>query len=277
VKIGIVCAAGNGNLGDELFLLHWRRLFSGLAHVAQVFQNSDLAEFDRLIVGGGDLLDLQTQRPEFTCARYLQRPCWLYGVGCNWIDSPTPAAAAAAADFSRGCRGVYLRDTWSVAAMCALGGQVTGQVHDLLWAFELPAPAQPEASLALVRRDEYAISPQRRKGIAAAATANGMSVAELPRSALSPVDQAGDLSRYRVVVSTRIHFAIVALLYAVPVVLLYCRGKNRFSAIAAAAGLTTNSVEAALSADWLPTWDRVARLRSKAIEQQRRFVAEVLA
>lgn len=289
MKIGIVSAAGNGNLGDELFPIHWSRLFFGRAEVARVRPGDDVAQYDRLIVGGGDLLDLRTERPEFTSARYLTRPCWLYAVGCNWIDRPTPEATAAAAEFTRHCRGVYVRDAWSAAALRDAGGTVTGQVPDLLWAFTLPPKPPSQNAMGLVLRDEYRLIAVQRDAIQAAAAAAGLTVEELPRESEWVNEKVVNLSQYRVVVSTRLHFCLLALLYGIPVIPLYIAGRNRFAAVCRATEVTgiswprwgpddfRGALGAALSRDWRPIWGRVAQLQGKAIEQQRQFAAEVLA
>ena len=156
--VGVVHFRGQ-NLGDELFWLRWQELFARRAQVRQATLDQDLGQYDRLVIGGGDLLNLGDYLEDYWSPRYLERPTFVYGVGaCGGQDQDTTDRLAG---FLRRCRAVYVRDRDSADTLARMQVPCAGVVHDLLWAGSLPSirPAQDwSGAIGLVLRVEYGSS-----------------------------------------------------------------------------------------------------------------------
>jgi len=101
-RIGLVGFFGWGNYGDELFLDNWLRTI-GIHHEVAVVhdmlaapyfsrQASEVAaEFDALVIGGGDLVIPNKISPLYWNRAWLAKPIYISGVGVpTWIKQQAP-------------------------------------------------------------------------------------------------------------------------------------------------------------------------------------------
>lgn len=261
MRIGIVNAGGNGNLGDELFLYRWQQLLAP-HQVLPVFPACDVANVDRIIIGGGDLADLDNPMEHVWHEAFLSRPCFVYGIG-TMGKGPGQQLAS----FLNRCKAVYVRDRRSADKLVNRGARVTGVVHDLLWALDLPAysPSQSwKNSCGVAFRREYPFTAEQFGHLARAVSQRGLSLQLMPLQSqsaassdfalhaglfgradgilspyLHPLVQAHACGWPDVLVTTRIHAALFALRAGKRVVPLYFDDGtgNRFTAICEAAGI----------------------------------------
>jgi polysaccharide pyruvyl transferase WcaK-like protein len=270
VKIGIVCAGGNGNLGDELFLLRWQQLFAG-HEVLQVTPQVNVNPFDRIIIGGGDLAQLDEYRSEIWHGPFCLKPCFVYGIGTSWFKKEEVCRQMA--EFLNECRCVYARDPHSAKKLANLGVTISGVVRDLLWAIDLPKyePSHTwQRTIGLALRHEHPTTEQQIKAVFSVAEKCSHVVRLMPlqthgalgndwwrhdriarASASCPeyggilwsntpvLIQAAACGWPDLLVSTRIHASILALRAGKRVVPIYAGDPtgNRFSAICEQAGI----------------------------------------
>lgn len=310
MKIGICGHFGYGNLGDELFLTRWQQLFKDKAEVLPVCLDADLDYFDKFIVGGGDLGNLSDFYESFWSFSYLQKPCYVYGVG--FFGDPVPKVAYKLSEFTNKCLAVYVRDEWSIEKLKPYNAKINGQVRDLLWALDLPKfkpVVDWKNCVGLALRAEYPITDKQLNIIFDEVVFRGMRVKLLPqqsqthlgsdheihsrllsrsvgwiRPEANVIYRANACGWSRLLISTRIHCTILALLQGCPVMPIYNPGKNRFDYICKLLGIKgidkqnwdeldfKLAMDHVLDFNWDNVWRKVAVLKKEAQKEQNEFI-----
>ncbi len=137
MRIGISGYFGYQNLGDEIFLEVWKRLFAG-HEVFSLCGYEDLNTVDRIIIGGGDLIIPHLFTNAYWKPEFLQVPVWVYGVGVPTRLKALPKECSKYCAFLDKCQKVYVRDEnskdWLLEKGVYVGAEV---VNDIAWNYPL--------------------------------------------------------------------------------------------------------------------------------------------
>ncbi|KAA9393116.1 polysaccharide pyruvyl transferase family protein [Kocuria coralli] len=268
-RIGLVGFFGWGNYGDELFLTNWQNTI-GLHHEVSVVhdllttpyfsrQASDIAaEYDALVIGGGDLIIPNKISPLYWNRAWLQRPVYISGVGVpTWVKHHAPDVMDRLRNFfqHQNVRHIGARDEESAQWIRRhLEPKVPVQVHaDLVFNMSLPPAVEFEKpTIGINLRTHRADSdPSHLVDVCKTYSARGYDVVNLvlgtgrTRAADLEVAQAfpfadqivldseriDDLSSWigglDLLLSNKFHGTVVATMYGVSSVVLSATTKSR--------------------------------------------------
>jgi polysaccharide pyruvyl transferase WcaK-like protein len=140
MKIGVSGYFGYGNFGDEIFLKKWKQLFH--EHKVEALQNEtqNLASFNRIIVGGGDIIVPNFFTNAYWREHFFQHPTYVYGVGIANNINTDYIEMEKYRLFLKNCKSIYFRDEWSRNfavdnnLYCADNSHV---VEDMAWSYNI--------------------------------------------------------------------------------------------------------------------------------------------
>jgi polysaccharide pyruvyl transferase WcaK-like protein len=268
-RIGLVGFFGWGNYGDELFLDNWRRTI-GLHHEVEVVHDvlaapyfsrpapEVAAEFDALLIGGGDLVIPNKISPLYWNRAWLAKPVYISGVGVpTWIKQQAPDVMERLRTFFQhpNVRHIGARDTESGEWIRRhLGPKVGVDVHaDLAFNLLLPPAAtfaNPTVAINL-RTHRAGSDPTALVNVCAAMRGRGYDVVNLvlgtgrtraadlsvaqdfpfPDQVILESESIEELSSYLggldVLISNKFHGTVVATMYGVSSVVLSATTKSR--------------------------------------------------
>lgn len=137
LNIGVSGYFGYHNFGDEIFLQTWKKVFQE-HNVYQINQYIDIKSLDRIIIGGGDLLDTSFFTNAYWRPEFFEVPTYVYGIGVpnmpenrNELNKYT--------SFLAKCKDVCVRDQFAVDYLVRNGLYANPKlVEDIAWSYSLP-------------------------------------------------------------------------------------------------------------------------------------------
>lgn len=141
MRIGISGYLGYQNFGDEIFLKTWQQVFK--EHEVSAFMvYDDIKSFDRIVIGGGDLIDVNRMTNAYWKPKLLEKPTYVYGVGVIFRSEPEINLEELNhyRCFLSQCKSLSCRDSNSVrfAKHHNLYTNIS-TVEDVAWSYNIPS------------------------------------------------------------------------------------------------------------------------------------------
>ena len=138
MKIGVSGYFGYQNLGDEIFLDVWRELFAG-HEIFPLCGYENLQSFDKILIGGGDLIIPNHFTSAYWRKKFLELPTWVYGVGVPIRINAVDKVCKEYKSFFNKTKGVFLRDKKSKEWLSE--NNIYDEaivVNDIAWNYKIP-------------------------------------------------------------------------------------------------------------------------------------------